>query len=111
MTNKTLRYLAVYEHRKDGYSGFVPDLPGCISSGKTLEMMQCGIRTAVDAFIAERTNHGEEMPPSVTRIVHFPRPREGHGIDHWVVEGVEVLFSKSGRAIQTEKAGQWPAKR
>jgi predicted RNase H-like HicB family nuclease len=109
--NSARRYLAVYEHRKSGYSGFVPDFPGCMASGSSLLKMQESIRRAVNSFIAERKQRGEEMPQALTHIVHFPHPSEGHGIDHWVVESVEVLFTKSGRAIRSLKARRRKIKR
>jgi hypothetical protein len=63
--------------------------------------MQEGIRCAVDAFISERC--GEAFPQPVTYIVHFPHPSEGHGIDYWVIENVEIAFSDSGRAVKALK--------
>jgi len=81
--------------------GYVPDLPGCISSGPTLKEMQKGIRCAVDAFISERRE--EAFPLPATHVVHFPHPSEGHEIDYWVIENVEITFSDSGRPIKALK--------
>lgn len=80
------RYLTVYEHRKEGYSGFVLGLPGCIATGEDLDAMQKNMRDTFAAHIAALNASGEEIPDAVTSIVHFPHPSEGHGIDHWVVE-------------------------
>jgi predicted RNase H-like HicB family nuclease len=41
------RYLAVYEHDDDGWSAYVPDLPGCVSTGSTRSEAEEGIREAV----------------------------------------------------------------
>jgi predicted RNase H-like HicB family nuclease len=83
--------LVVYEHRKEGYSGVVPDLSECVSTGESLDKMQSNLREAVDAHIASRIAQRETIPPSTTTTVHFPHPREGHGIDHWVVERLEFV--------------------
>lgn len=105
------RFLAVYEHRKEGYSGFVPDLPGCIATGVALEEMQANMRETMNAHVSGLAERGEAIPEPTTHIVHFPHPSEGHGIDHWIVEGLEAPVQESGRG-QTElklKAGSLPA--
>lgn len=104
------RYLAVYEHRADGYSGYVPDLPGCISTGATLDEMKQRMRETVDALFVALAERDEEAPQPTTTTVHFPHPSEGHGIDHWVVERVEVKVSEFGdlrceSRTQTETQG------
>jgi predicted RNase H-like HicB family nuclease len=91
----------VFEHRLDGYSGFVPDLPGCISTAATLEAMRRNMREAIHAQVAILAKLGEAIPQPKTTTVHFPRPSEGHGIDHWVVERLEVTLSKSGHVPET----------
>jgi predicted RNase H-like HicB family nuclease len=97
-------YLAVYEHRAGGYSGFAPDLQGCIATGEDLVAMQKSMREAVDAHVALLVERGEKIPEPTTTTIHFSHPSEGHGIDHWVVEPVEIGASKSERASGKLKA-------
>ena len=44
---RKLSYLAVFEPSKDGFGVYFPDLPGCVSFGKTFDDAQ---REAVDAL-------------------------------------------------------------
>jgi predicted RNase H-like HicB family nuclease len=89
-------YLVVYEHRTEGYSSYAPDLPGCISTGASLKEMQRSMRETINAHLVGLAEHEEKAPQPATTIVHFPHPSEGHGIDHWVVERVEVDVLKIG---------------
>ncbi len=41
------KYLVVYEKTKTGYSAFVPDLPGVIATGKTKEIVEKNIFSAI----------------------------------------------------------------
>ena len=97
------RHLVVYQHRADGYSGYAPDLQGCISTGEDLVAMQRSMRKAVDAHVALLVERGEKIPEPTTTTIHFPHPSEGHGIDHWVVESVKIGAPKSERALRKLK--------
>ena len=66
-------YLAVFEHCDDGsYSVYVPDLPGCVSSGDTLSEAEQMIRQAIGLHLQSLSEHGEPVPPPTAqaRIVH-----------------------------------------
>jgi predicted RNase H-like HicB family nuclease len=95
-------YLVVYEHRTEGYSGYAPDLPGCISSGTTLEEMRQSMRDTVGAHLIALSERKEIAPQPTTTIVHFPHPSEGHGIDHWVVEAIGVPVNHPNQ-VQRER--------
>jgi predicted RNase H-like HicB family nuclease len=43
--------LAVFAKTKTGYSAHVPDLPGCIATGATLEETQQLIREAIEMHL------------------------------------------------------------
>ncbi len=86
----TRKYMAIYEHRIGGYSGFVPDLPGCLTVGESLEEARRGLRKAINEYFAGLQSRAEHLPKSATWVLNCPPPSEGHGIDHWVVEGVEI---------------------
>jgi predicted RNase H-like HicB family nuclease len=66
-------YLVVIEKADDGsFSAYVPDLPGCVSSGNTREEVQHLIAEAVRLHIESLRKHGEPVPaPSTsTHVVH-----------------------------------------
>ena len=43
-----MRYAVVIEKAETGYSAYVPDLPGCVSVGRTCEDMDRNIREAIE---------------------------------------------------------------
>ena len=45
-----------------GYSAYVPDLPGCIRAGETLDAVKRDIRSAIDAHIQWMVRDGEPVP-------------------------------------------------
>ncbi len=42
-----MRYAVVIEKANDNYSAYVPDLPGCIATGETLDAVEASIREAI----------------------------------------------------------------
>ena len=57
-----LEYVVVYERTPNNYCAYLPDLPGCISIGKTWEDIQKNIREAVTGHIELMLEHGEPLP-------------------------------------------------
>jgi len=86
------RFLVVYEHMKRNYGGFVPDIPGCISTGKTLKEMREMMREAIGIHLEGIAEDGDEMPTSVTVSVDFKEldDMEEGKVDHYVVEWLEI---------------------
>jgi len=56
-------YLIVLEKTKTGYSAYVPDLPGCIATGKTKEQVQNNIASAIE-FHLEGMRLAKQRIPS-----------------------------------------------
>ena len=42
-----MRYAVVIEKMKSNYSAYVPDLPGCIATGSTIEEIEDSIRETI----------------------------------------------------------------
>ena len=42
-----MRYAVVIEKANGNYSAYVPDLPGCVATGETVEEAERGIRGAI----------------------------------------------------------------
>ncbi len=57
-----MKYLIIYEKTETGYSAYVPDLPGCISSGESLGETKKLIREAIDFHLAGIREDGEPIP-------------------------------------------------
>jgi predicted RNase H-like HicB family nuclease len=60
-------YVVVVERAEDGsFSAYVPDLPGCVSCGDTLEEARSLIQEAIQLHLESLRNHGEPVPKPVT---------------------------------------------
>jgi predicted RNase H-like HicB family nuclease len=65
-------YTVILEPADDGsFSVYVPDLPGCVSSGDTPDEAIALIREAIRGHIAVLTDLGRPVPParSVAQVV------------------------------------------
>jgi predicted RNase H-like HicB family nuclease len=59
-------YTVIYEAGKRNWSAYVPDLPGCIATGKTRKQVEKMIREAIEFHIEGMQSRGEEVPePSI----------------------------------------------
>jgi predicted RNase H-like HicB family nuclease len=57
-----MRYAVVIEKAGENYSAYVPDLPGCVATGNTLEEVEAEIRAAVRFHIEGLKEDGLEVP-------------------------------------------------
>jgi len=46
-----MRYAIVVEKTENNYSAYVPDLPGCVATGQTVEEVENEIRAAIEFHI------------------------------------------------------------
>lgn len=60
------KYLVIYERSADGFSAYVPDLPGCTSAGETKEEVELNIIEAIKLHLEILQEEGLEMPKSVS---------------------------------------------
>jgi predicted RNase H-like HicB family nuclease len=61
------KYLIVIEKAKRNYSAYVPDLPGCIATGKTVKQVRQNMREAIDFHIEGMKEDGLPVPPPTTQ--------------------------------------------
>ncbi len=55
-------YLVIYEKTGTGYSAYVPDLPGCITTGKDLEDTRHNMEEAITGHLAVMREFGDPIP-------------------------------------------------
>jgi predicted RNase H-like HicB family nuclease len=60
-------YAVVIEDAGESFSVYVPDLPGCVSTGATVEEATANIREAIELHIESLREHGEAVPPATSR--------------------------------------------
>ena len=63
-------FAVVYERGPGNWSAYVPDLPGCVSVGNTLEETERNIREAIELHIEVMQDHGEAIPEATTVVKH-----------------------------------------
>lgn len=57
-----MRYAVVIEKADENYSAYVPDLPGCVATGATLEEVEQEIREAIRFHIDGLKADGVPVP-------------------------------------------------
>lgn len=76
----TRRYLVVYENGPGNLSGFAPDVPGCASTGHSLEEMRENLREALEFHLEGLALDGLAVPAAATRLVEVPE----EGFAEWL---------------------------
>ena len=68
------RYLIVIENAGRNYSAYSPDLPGCASTGATIEETQKNMEGAVEFHLGGLREEGLPIPPpsSIAGYVEVP---------------------------------------
>jgi predicted RNase H-like HicB family nuclease len=61
-----MKYAVVIEHAESNYSVYVPDLPGCVATGGTVEEARERIAEAVAMHLEGMREDGEAIPPATT---------------------------------------------
>ena len=56
------RYLVVVEPTPTGYSAYSPDIPGCISTGRTRVEVEANMREAIEFHIQGLRTEGLPVP-------------------------------------------------
>ena len=63
---KVMRYAVVIEKAAGNYSGYVPDLPGCIATGATVAEVENELREAIRFHIEGLQEDGLPVPEATT---------------------------------------------
>jgi predicted RNase H-like HicB family nuclease len=67
------RYAVVIEKGSNNYSAYVPDLPGCVSTGGTLDEVLENIREAIALHLEGMRAEGLPIPePSHVEFIEVP---------------------------------------
>ncbi len=57
-----MRYAIVIEKAENNYAAYVPDLPGCVATGFTIEETEQQIREAIDLRLRGMREDGLPIP-------------------------------------------------
>ena len=56
------KYLVLFEKSDSGYGAYVPDLPGCVATGRTLEQTRNRMSKAIEMHLTAMREEGEPIP-------------------------------------------------
>jgi len=63
-----MRYAIVIEKAENNYSAYVPDLPGCVATGATVEEAESQIREAIEFHLDGLREDGSPIPQPASRV-------------------------------------------
>lgn len=63
-----MRYAIVIEKAEGNYSAYVPDLPGCIATGDTVEEVETELREAIKFHIEGMREDGLPVPEPTSSV-------------------------------------------
>ena len=61
-----MRYAIVIEKAAGNYSAYVPNLPGCVTTGQTLDEVKHNMREAVELHLEGMREDGDPIPEPTT---------------------------------------------
>ena len=66
-----MRYAVVIEKANGNYSAYVPDLPGCVATGETIEETETSIREAIEFHLDGMREDGMVIPVPSSRVEYI----------------------------------------
>ena len=63
-----MKYAVVYEQSPNNWAAYVPDLPGCIATGRTRTVVQRRIREAIGLHLDALRARGEDLPETSAAV-------------------------------------------
>lgn len=69
-----MRYAIVIEKAEHNYCAYVPDLPGCIATGATVEQVKAEIREAIELHIEGMREDGLPIPAPTSAADYVDAP-------------------------------------
>jgi predicted RNase H-like HicB family nuclease len=68
------RFLIIIEPGSYNYSAYVPDLPGCIATGRTLDEVKSNMREAISMHLEGMLEDNEAIPSSSSLAEYMDVP-------------------------------------
>lgn len=58
----SVKYAVIFERADTNWAAYVPDLPGCMTTGQTLEETKANIREAIEGHLETLRQCGDPIP-------------------------------------------------
>lgn len=59
---RSLRQVVIEPEEEGGYHVYCPSLPGCHSQGETIDEALANIKEAIDLYVEDMLDNGEDVP-------------------------------------------------
>jgi predicted RNase H-like HicB family nuclease len=66
-----MKYAVVIEKAEGNYSAYVPDLPGCVATGATIEEVESELREAIALHIEGMREDGLAVPEPTSQVEYI----------------------------------------
>ena len=66
-----MRYAVVIEKAEGNYSAYVPDLPGCVATGATIDEVESEIREAIVFHVEGLREDGSPVPAPSSQVEYI----------------------------------------
>ena len=63
-----MRYAIVIEKAGSNFSGYAPDLPGCVATGATVKETEAVLREAIELHLAGLREDGAPIPQPSSQV-------------------------------------------
>jgi len=74
MKKTKVRYAIVIEKAQSNYAAYVPDLPGCVATGRTREETEQQIRAAIELHLRGMREDGLPIPEPLSQVEYVDVP-------------------------------------
>lgn len=64
----SVRYAIVIEQAQGNFSAYVPDLPGCVTTGASVAEVEQAMRDAIALHLDGMKQDGVRVPPPTSRV-------------------------------------------
>jgi predicted RNase H-like HicB family nuclease len=58
----SVKYAVIYERAESNWAAYVPDLPGCMTTGRTIEETTANLREAIQGHLETLRQFGDPIP-------------------------------------------------
>ena len=99
-------YLIVIETTPTGYSAYVPDLPGCVATGKTTDQVRSRMRSAIEFHIDGLREGGFPVPKPNSQALFFNLADSGKILSETAAEtlyDIKTFAAKAGISPSTAR--------
>lgn len=63
-----MKYAVVIEKAENNFAAYVPDLPGCVATGETVEETETHIREAIELHLRGMQEDGLDIPKPTSQV-------------------------------------------